>query len=291
MPDTTESLLERVRGIRPDLKIEQEERNEEGLINNVLIINQALVFRFARTPEYAELMQAELKILDLVRPRVGVQVPTPFYQSADCMVYPLIPGQTLSRKMVLEFDEKTRAVVAGQLGAFLYQLHSTDVSNASWEIPATRAPTRRQAWLDTYAAVQARLYPLFQKYQVEWAEDLFDRVLQDEDFFNFPPALINGDFASYHILYDPQAGKINGVIDFGMAGLGDAASDFGNLISIYGESFVRKMQPSYPGLEAYLTRARFYALGLELEWVLRGLESSETFWFTAHLGGARDMLG
>ena len=36
--------------------------------------------------------------------------------------------------------------------------------------------------------------------------------------------------------------------------------------------------------------ARFYARGIELKWVLLGLETGEMFWFTAHLGGARDIL-
>jgi hypothetical protein len=52
---------------------------------------------------------------------------------------------------------------------------------------------------------------------------------------------------------------------------------------------VKKMHADYPGLDNYVPRARFYAQVLELEWVLRGLESKEFFWFTAHLGGARDI--
>ena len=74
-----------------------------------------------------------------------------------------------------------------------------------------------------------------------------------------------------------------------MVGLGDPANDFGNLISFYGETFVSKISPTYPNLQKYLLRARYYAQALELEWILRGLESGEAFWFTAHLGRARDI--
>ena len=56
------------------------------------------------------------------------------------------------------------------------------------------------------------------------------------------------------------------------------------------ESFVRRMRQTYPQMDKYLPRARFYAQLLELEWVLRGLESGDTFWFTGHLGNARDIL-
>jgi aminoglycoside 2''-phosphotransferase len=289
MPVSIDHLLQRAHTILPDLKIEQYERDEEGLINDVLIINEQWVFRFAKSEEFARILQAEMKILDLVRPQLDIQVPKPTYQGRDYMVYPLLTGQTLSRKMVMKHDEKTQNRIAGQLGRFLYRLHRTDVAKVGWEIPFTRAPVRRVDWLEIQAKVKEKLYPLIQKYQIEWVEDLFNSVLNDPESSEYEPSLIHGDLASYHILYDVQERKIKGVIDFGMAGLGDAASDIGNLIQIYGESFVRKIQTGYPGLENYLPRARFYAQVLELEWVLRGLESGEKFWFSAHLGGARDI--
>jgi len=289
MPVSIDYLLQRVRRIMPDLKIENIERNEEGLINDVLIVNKQLVFRFAKSEEYARLLQNEMKTLDQVRLQLDIQVPTPTHQGRDYMVYPLLNGQTLSRKMVMGYDEKTQNRIAGQLGRFLYRLHRTDVSKVDWIIPSTRAPVRRVDWLEIQAKVKEKLYPLIQKYQIEWVEDLFNSVLDDPESSEYEPSLIHGDLASYHILFDEQERKIMGVIDFGMAGLGDAASDIGNLIQVYGESFVRRTQTGYPGLENYLPRARFYAQVLELEWVLRGLESGENFWFTGHLGGARDL--
>jgi hypothetical protein len=56
-----------------------------------------------------------------------------------------------------------------------------------------------------------------------------------------------------------------------------------------GESFLADLAPIYPLPRPLLKRTRFYAQALELEWVLNGLETGETFWFTAHLGGARDL--
>jgi aminoglycoside 2''-phosphotransferase len=230
-----------------------------------------------------------MKILDLIRPQIGISVPTPVYRSFDCVVYPLLGGEPLSRKLVLGFDDSTQNHIAGQLGRFLYGLHTTEISQADWELPSTRAPVKRQNWLDIQQRVKDKIYPLLQKYQVQWAEDLFNGFLEKPESAEYKPALIHGDLASYHILFDPQGGKITGVIDFGMAGMGDAASDVGNLINVYGESFVQKMGEAYPNLETYLPRARFYAQLLELEWVLLGLETGEAFWFTAHLGSARDI--
>ena len=289
MSDSTDILIQRAHAIMPDLEIEQFERNQEGLINDVVIVNQEFVFRFAKSEEYAKLLNIEMKILDLVRPRLGISVPTPVYRSSDCIVYRLLSGQPLSRKTVLEFDQSTQNHIAEQLGRVLYRLHTTEISKVGWELPSTRAPVKRRNWLDIQERVKDKAYPLLQAYQIQWVEDLFNSVLENPESSEYEPALIHGDLASYHILFDDQERKITGVIDFGMAGMGDAVSDIGSLINIYGETFVKRMHKSYPNLEKNLPRARFYAQLLELEWVLLGIETGETFWFTAHLGGARDI--
>jgi aminoglycoside 2''-phosphotransferase len=172
---------------------------------------------------------------------------------------------------------------------FLQRLHAIDIA-AAGELPATRAPVRRETWLDIQARVRRHIYPLLQNYQIAWADDLLNGALETPGFFEYAPALIHGDLAPYHLLFDDQRGALSGVIDFGMAGVGDPASDIGGLISIYGETFVRAIAATYADLERYLPRARFYAQALELEWTLLGLERGETFWFTAHLAGARDIF-
>lgn len=177
MPEITDILLQRIRAIMPDLAIEQFEVNQEGLINQVVIVNQSYVFRFARTDEYARGLENEMKILDLIRPRLGINVPTPIYTCPDCIVYRLLDGQPLPRKMVLAFDEKTQSHIARQLGAFLYQLHTTKTTYLGWEIPVTRAPVKVENWLDIQQRVKDKIYPLLLKYQIEWVEGLFDLVL------------------------------------------------------------------------------------------------------------------
>jgi hypothetical protein len=52
MPDRTDALLPRVRVIMPELEIEQIEIDPEGLINEVVIVNQKYVFRYWRFDQY-----------------------------------------------------------------------------------------------------------------------------------------------------------------------------------------------------------------------------------------------
>jgi aminoglycoside 2''-phosphotransferase len=91
------------------------------------------------------------------------------------------------------------------------------------------------------------------------------------------------------LLYDEAARRLNGVIDFGLAGLGDPATDLGSLIVHYGEGLVSRIKPFYPLYDKLLPRARFYAKAAEVHSALLGVETGENYWFTAHLGEARDI--
>jgi aminoglycoside 2''-phosphotransferase len=283
-------LLSRIQAIMPDLKIEKIEKNAEGLINEVVIVNDQWVFRFAKTERSIKILENEMRILDLIGPRLTINVPQPVVRMSDCIAYPLLPGAPLSRLTLMQFDVQDQNRIAQQLGASMYELHAIDVSGVRDTIPSTRAPVRRADWLELQQKARDRIYPLLQKHQTEWADALFESVLADPNSSNDDLVLIHGDLASYHLLIDTPSRRLTGIIDFGMAGLGDPASDIGNLINIYGETFVSKMKPAYPDLDSLLTRARFYAQLIELEWILQGLETGETFWFTGHLATARDIL-
>jgi len=187
----------------PNLEITQFEENQEGLVNDIVIINHQYVFRFAKTEESARILDTEIKILDLVRPQMGIAVPKPIYKDQNCMVYPFLSGQSLTRMAFLELEDRAQQRIAEQLGEFLSGLHTTQIARVNWDIPATLAPVTREKWLEIYQKAEEKVYPLLLKHQVEWAENLFKSALGDDRFFNYEPTLIHGDLASYHILFDP----------------------------------------------------------------------------------------
>ena len=160
--------------------------------------------------------------------------------------------------------------VADQLATFLRQLHAIPYDAC---VPVTPAPCRYADWL----GIRRRL------------ETLFAEMLADPANFDYTPCLIHGDLACYHLLFDEPSRSLAGVIDFGAAGVGDLALDFACLLQYYGGSFIECLYDQYPAARHYAKRAQFYAQALELQWVLSGLESGEAFWFTAHLGNARDL--
>ena len=279
---------ERLLTISPELEIETVEVNVEGLVNDVIIVNGEWVFRFAKDDWAIGALERELQILNLVRPHLSLSIPQPFYTARDAIAYRRVPGETLTRETLASLSKRSQRNIAVQLGEFLRELNEVPLVEG---LPATSAPVHYQDWIEIRRKVERKVYPLLMKHQIQWAERLFDGILDDPTNFDYLPALIHGDLGCYHILYVPQSGQLGGVIDFGVAGVGDPANDLAVLIQYYGESFVRQVVKAYPQASEYLGRARFYAQGLELEWALNGLESGEQFWFTAHLGGARDIHG
>jgi aminoglycoside 2''-phosphotransferase len=289
MTDQTDYLRQRVQKILPDIEIQSIEMHQEGLVNDVAIVNNTWVVRFTKTEFARELMDMEYLLLRLLEPAISLPIPKPEKFAKDVLIYPHIAGHDFTREIWADAPADQHQVLAEQLGRFLHELHGISTVELAWDVPHTLAPVSRDTWADIYERLLIKVEPLLLPHQVNWMQDLFKEPLSVADFFDFDPVLVHGDLASYHILYSPEKGRLNGVIDFGTAGLGDPATDLGTLISVYGESLVSNIEPYYPNYTDLLSRARFYAQAIELQWVLLGVESGEDYWYTAHLGGARDI--
>jgi len=289
MIDREEYWHEQIHRVMPGINIESLSLHQEGLVNDVLIVNNEWVIRFTKTAWGKELMALEGRLMGFLEPRVTLSVPSPVKRAEGVLVYPHLPGESFLRENWKEASQEQQQSLADQLGQFLHEMHTADIQDLDWEIPMTLAPVTQDTWTDIYERIVDKVYPLLLPHQVDWVERLFEPTLDAVDFFDFTPVLIHGDLSPYHILYQPESGRLTGVIDFGVAGLGDPATDLGNLIASYGESLVAKLDKNYPGLSQLMTRARFYAQALELQWVLLGVETGEYYWFTSHLGGARDI--
>ena len=80
--DTQQLYVERIREAYPDLSIERASL-AIGLQNNdVLIVNNELVFRFPKHDEAVRGLETECAILNGIKPYItSVQVPAPLYTS------------------------------------------------------------------------------------------------------------------------------------------------------------------------------------------------------------------
>lgn len=280
---------QQIHKIMPDLTIRSLKLHREGLVNDVLIVNNQWVFRYAKTDWGKEQMAIEGELMRFLGSQLSIDIPSPEILQDEVIVYPLLIGEEFRREIWQDADEIGQQAYADQLGRFLHELHGINTDTLDWEIPPTLAPVTQETWEEIYDRVVEKVYPFLLPHQVDWVGSLFRAALDTPGFFEFDPALVHGDLALYHILYRPEEDRIVGVIDFGVAGLGDPATDLGSLINCYGESLVGKMVNVYPDMKDLLPRARFYAQAIELQWALLGVESGDYYWFTAHIGGARDL--
>ena len=284
------SHIDRIRASFPTLALDSVRHNPDGLANDVLIVNDELVFRFPKDQATRAALAREAKVLDLVRRYVSTPAPYFERQEDDFVMYRMIRGEPLYRHAILRQAEPVQEQLAGQLAVFLRQLHAIPRDEAALALgePAQREP---DYWLKRYQEAQRHLYPLLWADQRHWIDDLYAPVLDGSlDMARGAPALIHDDLASYHILYAPDEQRIAGVIDFGMARLGDPAADFALIVSTYGESFLRRMSRYYAAIDEALDRARFLAGALELSWAVEGVRTGDPSWLLVHIGRARDAL-
>jgi len=283
------SYEERIREIFPELVIGAVRVNREGLLNDVVIVNDELVFRFAKRDFGFKDLREEASVLRLLRNHITLQIPEPFYVSDEVLAYQLIPGTTLRRDILMRLPETDQQAMADQLALFLKELHGVPVSETGdFKIPMADALMKYEGWVKVYQRIRERVFPLLQQHQRDWATDHFDFHLADASNFEYELKVVDTDIPPYHILFDSHAKRINGIIDFGCAGLGDPAIDFGVVIYHYGESFLNRFYKVYPEAKGYLKRARFYAGAHEIRWVLQGIERNDNSWFAVHIGSAKD---
>ena len=280
------TYTERIRQIAPEIGINSVNLNSEGLLNDIVVVNDEFIFRFPKHDYAFKHLKDEARILRSLQNYITLQIPSPLYETDDCLVYRMIPGESLRRDILMKLPISDQQVIADQLGQFFKELHGVSINE---EIPIADALMKYEGWVSAYDRIHEKVLPLLMPHVCDWVREHFESHLADRSNFEYELKMVDTDIPPYHIMYDKERRLINGIIDFGCAGLGDPAIDFGVIIYHYGESFMEKLFVSYPEAETYLKRARFYAGAHEVRWLLTGLERNDPSWFGVHVGSAKDV--
>jgi aminoglycoside 2''-phosphotransferase len=274
------AYLEAIRRSFPDVQPESIALNRSGQNSDVLIVDGQLVFRFPRYAHVIDELVTEVGVLRALQGRLPLDIPDPTYVQLEgrdpgeaFVGHRMLPGEPLWRDTYKEADPETRDRLAAQFGRFLYALHSVPAREVI-PFPLPRYDTREEC-ADIYARIRAKLFPHMRPDARAWAEDHFERYLDEGRHFAYAPVLKHGDFGPSNILHDRSAGRVSGIIDFGGVGLGDPAYDFAGLLSGYGEALVQRCCAFYPGLEAMLERVWFYRGTFALLEALFGVENDD----------------
>ena len=263
----------------PALRIEGIRLNDEGQYNNILIVNDELIFRFPRHDEGIEKLVREIALLDRIRPALPLPIPEPIYRRLMPRAvgqvfagYRMLPGEPLWRETFAAItDPAVTGRLAAELATFLRALHGIPTDRVADVLPIS---DWRQLWADLEGEIQAVVFPHLPPAAREQIAARFAAFLGDPGNFAFAPTVIHGDFGAGNLLWDARTGKMTAVIDFASAGTGDPALDVAALLT-YGESLVRHGHAAYPAMAAMLPRARFYLGTFLLQEALYGIEHDD----------------
>ncbi len=263
----------------PELRIARMRLNDAGQYNDILIVNDDLIFRFPRHDEEIEKLEREIALLDRIRPALPLPIPAPTYRRLVPRAvgqvfagYRMLPGEPLWRETVAAItDPAIVRRLATQLATFLGALHGIPANHVADVLPAA---DWRKLWADLEEEIRAALFPHLPPSAQKQIAARFAAFLDDPGNVAFTPTVIHGDFGSGNLLWDTHARTMTAVIDFGSAGLGDPALDVAALLT-YGEPFVQLGFAAYPAMATMLSRARFYLSTFLLQEALYGIEHDD----------------
>lgn len=275
-------LLERVRAAYPNLVSDTAQvHTAAGQFSDVLLVNDAFVFRFPRSAPVAAAMAAECDLLAQLHGRLPLPTPNPIYRARDpdtgavsFMGYPMLPGQPLWDDAFRSItDEAARDHLAAQLAGFLEALHGLQLAPPGRDLSMLDSVER---WARMHHVMQTQLYPFMRPDACVAVTQDFAALLDDLRRHPPQPMLRHGDFGTGNILYDPQRVTITGIIDFAFCGIGDPALDVAALSASYGEAFIGRCGKIYPAMEQLLPRARLYQRTFALQQALYALRDGDS---------------
>jgi aminoglycoside 2''-phosphotransferase len=270
-----------IHAVYPDLTVETVRLNQDGQFNDVLVVNNEVIFRFPKTQREAAKLHTETSLLRSLQGHVTLPIPDPIYLSDETtspgqvfMGYRLLSGEPLWPETLQALNSKEVQHLADQLATFLRQLHATSAEALEVKLADFQGC---EEWQELYNRFQNKLFPFMRADARQRVTKQFEDFLGDERNCHYTPALVHGDFGRTNILYDTRTKSISGIIDFSSVRWGDPATDFAALLSpvCYGEPFVERFAALYPGIEIMLPRARFYMGTFALQEALYGLEDGD----------------
>ncbi len=249
----------------------------EGQFNDIIFINDDLIFRFPRYEESIKVFLWEIEVLKTLQGHLTLPIPDPIYVSSEArsvgsvfMGYKLLQGEPLFRDVLNTIkEESTLAEMAHQLADFLYGLHNLSLAALGLDLPGndTLAESRR-----LYSDIQEHLFPVMRPEARTAVTRHFEEYFNNPSLQEYEPVMIHGDFGGSNILFDRD--RISGIIDFSFAGLDDPAKDIA-AVSTYGEAFFVRIRRHYPNIDSLLERAKFYRGTFALQEALHGFRNHD----------------
>ncbi|GAA0594692.1 phosphotransferase [Virgibacillus siamensis] len=279
------TYINRIKQVYPDLAIEKVKQIDTGQNNDVLEINDSLIFRFPKYKEGIDKLIHETDILVNAKKIMrNCAIPEPIYQSFNIKEvgkvfsgYRKIEGVPLYRPDITEAGELETQIRSFSLVNFLLRLHAASTDGLD-----EAAPDPEAEYSNLFDRIQRKLFPYMRPDAKKEVSGFFGNFFTKINTFHFKPVLIHGDFGASNLLWDDKSLELVGVIDFGESGIGDPAYDFAGVLASYGYEFFKRCVDTYDDNETGIEhRALFYQKTFALLEALHGVEHNDELAFKA----------
>lgn len=257
---TKEQLIETIQRDYPNLTRKDYEFIDTGWDNQIIILDDNIVFRFPRNDYVKWVLRKEKELLTLAGKYVTLSIPQYTYLSPtyEYVGYEIVKWNLFTVEEYNKMAPINQKSIQAQLGQFLSELHSIPLSELE-PLWYKRGETSDMSWwiseLQTnFANACGQYFSLEEIVQI-------NQYIVDLANFDYPHKTItHGDIQGKNIIFDPDTHTLSGVIDFSDARIADSALDF-DLLWEYGEDFVRGAFSYYTGKKTdnFLERSLFYA--------------------------------
>lgn len=277
-PDGDLSLyVDRIRRHYPTFSVRSVRRLEAGQNNDLLVLNDAWVFRFPHHRLGAVNLQHEAGILRSLQGRLPLQIPQPEYVHVDSnapsqsfMGYAQISGLPLTKAWVDALPFEDFRTLLGQLEDFLCSLHrQTVASEFSAALPTLDC---KDYWAGVFKRIQRLLFDKMRPDARTWTAHHFEVFLRNAE--SIERVLIHGDFGGSNILVDGNTKRAVAVIDFDSIAIGDPAIDYAALSTIHPQT-MKCIEQRHPQVADYTDRIVFYRGTFALQEALYGAEAND----------------
>lgn len=251
-----EAAREDIEQAVPDFEVKEIEYLSEGIGSTVFIVNGDFIFRFAKNDKADASIKKEAAVLPHIEESIDVSIPHFEYtgeqgNGLQLVGYRKIEGNKLEKSDLTSKEGRVDSEITQQIATFFNQLHSIDTSEAKqWGLKEQNFRSQYENELedarDHLFNLLEQTFPKEAGQIKSYIDELFNKYLNNENNFNYKPAVLHGDLEAEHIVFDRSSQEIKGVIDWGGVRIGDPDYDLFRPYSHYGREFIEEFLKYYP---------------------------------------------
>jgi aminoglycoside 2''-phosphotransferase len=227
------------------------------------LVDGEWVARFPAVPAAQATLRRELALLPALRP--ALPLATPVFEHVGrsgtellFVAYRSISGSPLTADTFAALGPDEQDAALASLAECLRALHAFPVELAQ------RAGVREERDKGAYNRRQRSLHHevggLLSPAEIERFDDTFTRYERNHAPDRLTPVLLHADLKPDHVIYDPVAHRVSGVLDWGDVCLGDPDFDLAIISMFFGTPFLTRLLHHMPDRdpEVVFTKVRFF---------------------------------